>query len=124
MGAAGPNAVSFTVVTVDDDGPLTLPTGVESTIYLARMEQQGRRRDGNRLELTLPAAASSLNRFITVRRVDARGVVIVSTAGEPLEGAGTLREPGNANAVRLADRYDYVTFFTDGTKWFVFAQGR
>jgi hypothetical protein len=130
-GAIGPQGLSgpagaglaFVTLTIDEDGPLTLPTGAPSVMYLARMEQ-GRGRQ--RLELTLPAASASQNRFITVRRVDARGVVIVRTAGEPLEGAAEIREPrnSNSNAVRLESRYEYVTFVTDGAKWYVFAQGK
>jgi len=111
------------MLTIDDDGLLTLPTGAESVMYLARMEQR-RGRDARRLELRLPPAAGAANRFVTVRKVDNGGTVIVRTGGEPLEGAEEMRVPRNSNAVQLQSRYEYITFVTDGDKWFVFAQGR
>jgi hypothetical protein len=124
MGPAGPagDGLSFVTLTVDNDGQLALPPGPSSVMYLARMEN--RPRGNSRLTLTLPGASASKNRFITVRRVDAGGRVIVKTNGEQLEGAEEIREPANSNAVRLESRYEYITFVSDGVKWFVFAQGK
>jgi hypothetical protein len=130
MGLSGPAGatgatgagLSFVTLTVDDDATLTLPTGSSSVMYLARMERG--RRGNQRMTLTLPDAASSTNRFITVRKVDENGQVIVRTNGEPLEGAAEIRVPRDSNAVRLESRYDYITFVTDGAKWYVFAQGK
>ena len=118
QGPQGPtgNGLAFVVLNADDDGPLTLPPGTVSVMYLARTEQTGgKRKDQLRIELTLPTSASAVSRFLTVRHVDQRGTVIIRTAGEPLEGA---------TEVRLDTRNEYVTFVTDGTKWFVFAQGK
>jgi hypothetical protein len=120
-GATGPG-LSFVTLTIDNDGPLTLPPGPTSVMYLARMDT--RPRGNQRMQLTLPAAADSKSRFITVRRVDSGGRVIVRTNGEELEGAAEIREPANSNAVRLESRYEYITFVSDGVKWFVFAQGK
>ena len=121
-GAAGPTGagLGFVTLTVDGDATLTLPTGSASVMYLARTE--GRRGGGVRMQLVLPAAADATNRFITVRRVDEGGRVVVRTNGEVLEGAPIVR--GTANAISLEDRYEYVTFVTDGVKWVVFAQGK
>jgi len=41
---------------------------------------------GNGLTLTLPSAASATSRFLTVRRLDSRGRVLVRTNGQALEG--------------------------------------
>ena len=124
-GPAGPASpgLSFVMVAVDADGSLTLPAGSQSVTYLARVEA-GRGRDARRLDLTLPPTTGAANRFVTVRKVDNGGAVVVRTNGEALEGAEQLRMSGVSNAVRLESRYEYITFVTDGTKWFVFAQGK
>lgn len=121
-GAAG-RGLGFVMVEVDEDRALTLPPGSQSVTYLARLE--GRRgRDARQLDLTLPAAAGASNRFLTIRKVDNGGSVVVRTNGEQLEGAEEIRWPRNSNAVRLQSRYEYITFITDGAKWYVFAQGK
>ena len=116
-GPAGPAgakgaSLAFVTLTIDQNGPLVLPPGPTSVMYLARTEQLPR---GQLLELVLPAAADAKSRFVTVRRVDEGADVIVRTNGEPLDGA---------TEIRLGKRGEYVTFVTDGAKWLVFSNGK
>jgi len=111
VGPAG-DGLAFVTLTIDQNGPLVLPPGPTSVMYLARTDQIQR---GQRLQLVLPAAADAKNRFVTVRRVDEGAQVIVKTNGDPLDGAAEIR---------LDKRGEYVTFVTDGAKWFVFSNGK
>ena len=103
---------------VSTSGPLGLPMGPESVMYLVAG-------DARRVDLTLPAAGAARSRFITVRRIDDRGRVIVHTAGELMEGGKEIRDKsGDSNAIALETRWDWVTFVTDGSRWYVFANGK
>jgi hypothetical protein len=105
----------FRSVAVSADAALPpAPAGL-STIYLVRVP-------GNRVTLTLPPAAASTAQFVTIRRLDARGRVLVTPrAGESLEGRG--REHPQ-DAIALESRADYVTLVSDGVAWYVFADGK
>src|SRR5258706_445598 len=102
-------------------GRLVLPAGNASGIFLVRVLQ------GSRLDLTLPAAANGQSRFVTVRRLDERGRVLVKAApGEHLEGGREIHEghSHDSDTLALDGRWDYVTLVSDGTTWFVFAERR
>lgn len=87
-----------------------------STIFLVRVNY------GNGVTVTLPPAATSVSRFLTIRRLDSRGRVLVQPrSNESLEGRGRERPQ---DAIVLESRADYVTLVSDGTAWFVFADGR
>ncbi|MFP5379468.1 MAG: hypothetical protein ACLGHP_06915, partial [Vicinamibacteria bacterium] len=71
--------------------------------------------------------ADSTSRFLTIRRVNNGGRVLVQTRpGDHLEGGPDVRFPRNsdANVLALNSRWDYVTLVSDGENWFVFAHGR
>src|SRR6185295_7241065 len=64
--------------------------------------------NNNRVDLTLPTAATAKSRFVTVRRVDDRGRVIIRTAGEMMEGGREIRDKsGDSNAIALETRWDW-----------------
>lgn len=106
----------FSTLGVDRNGLLALPAA-NSAIYLARTV-------GPKLSLTLPAPAQAVGRFVSVRRVDDGGRVLISSGAAPLEGGRELRaRDGNSDVIALDERWDWVTFVTDGTSWFVFESG-
>lgn len=113
-GATGPG-LAFRSIEIDDDVVLAPgPVGV-STIYLVRVAR------GN-VTLRLPAAAAATSRFLTVRRLDSRGRVLIQPKpGESLEGRGRERPQ---DAIALESRADYVTLVSDGQAWYVFADGK
>jgi hypothetical protein len=120
MGPQGPTGpaglgLSFESAEIAEDTALSAgPAGV-STIYLVRVSR-------NRVTVTLPPAADSTSRFLTVRRLDSRGRVFVQPLpGESLEGRGRERPQ---DAIALESRADYVTLVSDGTAWYVFADGK
>ena len=103
---------------MSSDGTLILPTGGQSVVYLATTNRP-------RLNLTLPNPSTAVGRFITVRRVDNGGRVLISSGAANLEGGREIREgSSDSNVIALNARWDSVTFVTDGTGWFVFANGR
>ena len=111
----------FQTVEVSSSGPISLPPGNASLIVLARVPR------GQGIELRLPPAASSVSRFVTIRRLDARGRVLVrAAAGEGIEGGREVREGRNRDSDTLAleNRWDSVTLVSDGTNWFVFSEQR
>lgn len=113
-GATGPIGLglSFVNVAVSASGPLVLPPGNASVMFTVRVTP------ATALDLRLPAAAQSLARFVTIRRLDTRGRVIVRpAAGDHIEG----KDP---DAITLENRSDYVTLVSDGQAWFVFSEGR
>jgi hypothetical protein len=80
-----------------------------------------------RVDLTLPPAGNSTSRFVTVRRVNARGRVLIhAQPGERIEGwrEPVERDERRADVLPLNTRADFVTLVSDGASWFVFAQGR
>ena len=128
IGAPGPQgpagargsvaSTRFTSVNVSQSGALSLPAGSHSVIYLVRTPVA-------LLTLTLPDPATAIARFITVRRVDTRGVVLVSGGDAPIEGGREIRMlRGRDEVVSLPSRWDWVTFVTDGSTWFVFENGQ
>ena len=119
-GATGAG-LSFAVVEVSQSGRLTFPDGPSSVLFLARVVR------GDWLELVLPPAASGTSRFVTVRQVGARGRILVRTAlGAPHRDGREQRHrgPRNSGGFVLEDRDDYVTLISDGSTWYVFAEGR
>jgi hypothetical protein len=115
-GAAGAG-LSFQSQDVSASGVLALGANNATTIYLVRMPA-----NMNSITLTLPAAATATSRFLTIRRLDSRGRVFVKPAGgESLEGRG---RDNPQDAVPLENRADYVTLVSDGTSWFIFADGK
>jgi hypothetical protein len=78
------------------------------------------------LELVLPPAASGTSRFVTVRQVGARGRILVRTVlGAPHSaGRDQRHRTRNTGGFVLEDRGDYVTLISDGSTWYVFAEGR
>jgi hypothetical protein len=125
QGVPGPQGIpgtsattAFVTVNVTTNGTLAMPTGSNSIIYLASTP-------GARLNLTLPSPSSASGRFLSVRRVDNGGRVLISSGGAPLEGGREIRDgSSDSNVVALNQRWDWVTFVTDGTSWFVFGNGR
>jgi hypothetical protein len=102
---------------VSASGALALGPNNATMVYLVRMPS-----NASAITLTLPAAAAATSRFLTIRRLDSRGRVLIRPmAGESLEGRG--RE-NPQDGVPLENRADYVTLVSDGTSWFVFADGR
>lgn len=98
------------------NGPLALPAS-NSAIYLATTT-------GPKLSLALPAPSQALGRFISVRRIDSGGRVLISSGAAPLEGGREIRaRDGNSDVIALDAQWDWVTFVTDGTSWFVFESG-
>jgi predicted extracellular nuclease len=119
VGPAGSTGLGlvFESVTVTTSGTLALGSGNASMIYLVRVLQ-----GNNSVTVTLPPAASATSRFLTIRRLDSRGRVFVRPqTGESLEGRGRERPQ---DAIALESRADYVTLVSDGTAWYVFADGR
>lgn len=58
-----------------------MPAGQASAIYLVSVAQA----DG--LELTLPPVAAAAARFVTVRRLDSQGSVLIrAAAGDAIQG--------------------------------------
>ena len=115
-GATGaPGAIgaglSFTALDVTTSGQLTLPPGNVSPVFRIRTVS-----DDRRLELTLPPAASSVSRFLTIKRIDNRGrAMIVPAQGDRIDGR---------RDIALDDADDFVTLVSDGTAWFVVGIGR
>ena len=103
--------MTFTTVEVSASGPLTLPAGNASVLFLTRVAR------GRRLDLTLPPAADGTSRLVAIKRIDSAGRVMIHAA------AGELLDRRSA-PIDLDDRGDYVTLVSDGTAWFVFASGR
>lgn len=123
MGPIGPmgRGLAFETIEVSTQGALRLPAGHTSVIYAARVK------NGLRLDLVLPPAAEGRSRFVTVRKTDSDGrVVIHATPDERIEGVKPSRgEPGRGNGPpELRDEGDFVTFVSDGLVWTVFADGR
>jgi hypothetical protein len=109
-GAQGPIGLGlgFEVRRISASTTATWPAGNQSLVYLATTS-------GANVVVTLPSAASSANRFITVRRVDGgREVRVRPATGETIDGASA------AIAMTLKDQY--VTVVSDGAEWVVFAQ--
>ncbi len=78
--------------------------------------------DRRTLTLTLPPAADATSRFLTIRRLNAPGLVVINArSGELIAGGGN---PRSGSAVSLDDRADYVTLVSDGSSWYVFGNGR
>ena len=101
----------FTTINVSASGPLTLPAGNASALFLARVARN------RRLDLTRPPAADGSSRMVTIKRLDSSGRVIIHAAsGEQLDQRN--------GPIDLDDRGDFVTFVSDGTAWYVFASGR
>jgi hypothetical protein len=136
-GATGPTGpagsgggFNFVTLSVSTNSTLTFPTGASSVIYLAsvpRGRDEGRSNDdrGSRLSLRLPSPATAVGRFLTVRRVDSGGRVLISSGGVPLEGGREIRDgSADSNVIALNNRWEWVTFVTDGNTWFVFGNGR
>lgn len=118
MGPAGPagsGGIGFVRVEVATSGPLALPAGDESPVYMVTNPAGPA---GRLLTLTLPPVADSTRRIITIRRANSRGRVVIGSANnEPLEGWRDQR-------LALQDRWDYFTLASDGATWFVIAHGR
>jgi hypothetical protein len=122
QGPAGPSGadlrLSFQTATVVNDGTLALPAGGASVIYLASSP-------GARLRLTLPPPSAAMGRMLTVRRIDARGRVLIGSGAAPLDGGREIRDrQGDSDTIALEGRWDWVTFVTDGSSWFVFGNGQ
>jgi hypothetical protein len=121
MGPSGPAGagglgLSFVSQAISASGPLTLGANNASMIYLISNPRSAR------ITVTLPSAADAVNRTLTIRRLDSRGRVYVEPlAGESLEGRGRERPQ---DAIALDGRSDYVTLVSDGTAWYVFADGK
>ncbi|MGE0043055.1 MAG: hypothetical protein AB7H88_15475 [Vicinamibacterales bacterium] len=129
-GPQGPVGLGLGFVTeaVSESGALTLPGGNTSVIYMVTVPS-GRGRGSSQVSLVLPPAADAISRFVSVRRLDDRGRVIVTTQpGEHIEGWKELGDDhgrhGDSDALALNGRWDYVTLVSDGVTWFVFGQGR
>jgi hypothetical protein len=117
-GPAGPTGLGllFKTQAINASGPLVLGADNASMIYLISNPRS------SRITVTLPAAADAVSRTLTIRRLDSRGRVFVEPqAGESLEGRGRERPQ---DAIALDSRADYVTLVSDGTAWYVFADGK
>jgi hypothetical protein len=113
---AGGLGLSYVSQSISASGPLTLGANNASMIYLISNPRSAR------ITVTLPPAADGVNRTLTIRRLDSRGRVFVEPqAGESLEGRGRERPQ---DALALDSRSDYVTLVSDGTAWYVFADGK
>ena len=77
-------SVSFTTLNVSSNSTLTFPIGAQSVIYLASTP-------GPRLNLTLPGPSTAVGRFVTVRRVDNGGGMLISSGREPRRGPRNSR---------------------------------
>lgn len=119
QGIPGTNAViSFVTVNVDTNGTLAMPAGSNSIVYLASVP-------GARLTLTLPDPSTARGRFLSVRRIDNGGRLLISGGGANIEGGREIRDgSSDSNVIALTQRWEWVTFVTDGTSWFVFGNGR
>ena len=89
-------------------------------MFLARVAH------GHRLDLTLPPAASSGSRFVTIRRLDSRGAVHVRADAGRIEGVGVIASGywHAGDEIKLEGGGDYVTLVSDGSAWYVFAAQR
>lgn len=122
QGPAGPAGadlrLAFQTIAVATDGTLALPGGGASAIYLVSTP-------GSRLRLTLPSPPAAIGRMLTVRRIDARGRVLIGSGSAPLDGGREIRDrQGDSDTIALEGRWDWVTFVTDGSSWFVFGNGQ
>jgi hypothetical protein len=119
QGLPGANAsFNFVTLSVNTNSTLMFPAGTASVIYLASTPAA-------RMNLTLPAPSTAVGRFLTVRRVGAGGRVLISSGSAPLEGGREIRDgASDSNIIALDKGWDWVTFVTDGTTWFVFGNGR
>jgi hypothetical protein len=125
-GPAGPG-LSFVTEYVSSSSSLRLPSGNSSVLYLVSAPQPPRGKSAPALTLELPPPGSSVGRLVSIRRVDSNGQIHIRTSdGAAIEGWREVREGRNrdTDVLALQDRWDYVTLVTDGTKWFVFAQGK
>lgn len=110
QGPAGPQGIPgldatvlFAIANVSSSGELALPAGRNSMIFLATTNSRG-------LDLTLPDPSTGVGRFLSVRRVNAGGRVLITGGATPQVALNSVSE--------------WATFVTDGTSWFVFANGR
>lgn len=110
MGQTG-LAASFTTVPVNGGGTLPLPANEDSAIYLVTVQK------GPGMTLVLPAAADSTSRFLTIRRVNNGGRVIVRA--QPTDSIA-----GDSDGLALNTSGDHVTLVSDGANWFVFSHNR
>jgi hypothetical protein len=100
--------LDFEVQRISTDTTVTWPAGNLSLVYLATTSGAG-------VVVTLPAASTSAHRFITVRRVDGgRQVRVRPSAGETIDG--------DAGAISMADKDQYITLVSNGVEWVVFAE--
>jgi hypothetical protein len=104
QGPAGPG-VFFDIVRADDNATIALPASGRSVIYLVTTGRSN-------VTITLPPASSAAGRFVIVKRADPGRVVFV----RPQNGQSI-----NASlaTLRMEDRYDSLTFVTDGIEWVV-----
>lgn len=100
--------LAFEIQRVGADATLVSPPDNRSLICLVT---SGR----GAITITLPPAETATSRFMTVQRLDkGRKILIRAAGGEMIDGAGA--------AVVMEDRFDAVTFVTDGTEWVVFSR--
>ena len=60
-----------------------------------------------------------------MRRIDNGGRLLISGGGANIEGGREIRDgSSDSNVIALAQRWEWVTFVTDGTSWFVFGNGK
>lgn len=121
MGITGPQGpgLKFTTVKVTREGGLVLPAGSTSVLFLAATQNNLGRPRG--YALTLPPPAIATSRFITVRKVDARGTIEVqSRPGDSIDDERAT-QGGGVDTIELKDRWSSVTLVSDGVSWFVFA---
>jgi hypothetical protein len=120
--------LSFVTEYVSSSSSLQLPSGNSSVLYLVSAPPPPRKgKSAPTLTLALPSPASSMGRLVSIRRLDSNGQIHIRTSdGSAIEGWREVREGRNADTdvLALQDRWDYVTLVTDGSKWFVFAQGK
>jgi hypothetical protein len=122
-GSAGPG-VNFVISQVPPDSSLLeAPPGGESLLVLlqgsddgpSKGKRRGRRRFRQIKFVTLPPAADGVGRFVTVRRIDSRGLAFVSALpGETIDLTSSPR--------LLSRRGRFITVVSDGTGWFIFNQ--
>ena len=119
QGIPGTNAtISFVTVNVSTNGTLAMPAGSNSIVYLASVP-------GPHVTLVLPNPSLARGRFLSVRRIDNGGRLLVSGGGANIEGGREIRGgSSDSNMIALTERWQWVTFVTDGATWFVFGNGR
>ena len=118
-GPAGPAGlgIAFLSRSIAGSGVLQLGANNSSMVYLVTMPPRA-----NLLTLTLPPAASATSRFLTIRRLDSPGAVLILPQGaDTIEGRG---RDDTRSPLELDSRSDYVTLVSDGTAWYLFADGR